>query len=319
MRFSRVGRVLVPGVAAVAAVALLLAAGCGADSGLSDERNPFYLKGKRLAQEERYEEAVQAYEKCLRFSPQSAKAHLQLAMLYEDRLKDPLAAIYHYRLYLRQAPRGEEAGTVQKWLGRAERVYLQQLTDRYPEEVEALLRAQEGTPGTGFSDREQMLLQRLKQAATELQRLRGEVARLERAAAAVPPVAAAPASAGGGPAEPVVVPVVPPLPPAPAPAPAPAPVVAGPPAAAAAAAVPPPASPAPAVAPAPVATRVTETSHVVQPGDTLAGLARRYYGTASAWRRLQDANVALLHGGTALQIGMRLRIPPRTEPVPGRP
>jgi hypothetical protein len=52
----------------------LLAAGCGG----ADEKNPFYQRGERLRKEEKYTEAAAAYEKCLRLSPESAKAHLQL-------------------------------------------------------------------------------------------------------------------------------------------------------------------------------------------------------------------------------------------------
>lgn len=181
----------------------LLAAGCNAERNLIDERNPFYLKGMRLRQENKFDEAAVAFEKCLRLTPNSVKAHLQLAMLYEDRLNDPVQAIYHYRMYLQMAPKSENADTVQKWLARVERVQFQQLAERYPEDVEALIARNQSASGSGtLTPRERFLVQRLKQANTEVIRLRQELAKLEaeRAAGSAPgrePAMPAPAAPAG--------------------------------------------------------------------------------------------------------------------------
>ena len=44
-------------------------------------------------------------------------------------------------------------------------------------------------------------------------------------------------------------------------------------------------------------------------GDTLGGIARKYYGRASAWKKIADANADLLKGKTLIRPGMKLQIP----------
>ncbi len=53
----------------------------------------------------------------------------------------------------------------------------------------------------------------------------------------------------------------------------------------------------------------TSTLHVVQPYDDLRSLASRYYGDASQWQRIADANGDLLKGQAVLRAGWRLVIP----------
>ena len=59
------------------------------------------------------------------------------------------------------------------------------------------------------------------------------------------------------------------------------------------------------VAPAEVAPEV----YTVAKGDTLGGIARKYYGKASAWKRIADANADVLKGKTLIRPGMKLQIP----------
>lgn len=49
--------------------------------------------------------------------------------------------------------------------------------------------------------------------------------------------------------------------------------------------------------------------HTVAPGDTLVGLARRYYGDATAWPRIWQANADLAHGPAGIRAGTVLVIP----------
>jgi len=49
--------------------------------------------------------AAGAFQDALETSPRSAAAHYQLAWLYENKLADPAAAIYHYQEYLRLDPK----------------------------------------------------------------------------------------------------------------------------------------------------------------------------------------------------------------------
>lgn len=49
--------------------------------------------------------------------------------------------------------------------------------------------------------------------------------------------------------------------------------------------------------------------HVVQAGDTLEKISLRYYGSPDQWRAIYEANLALLHDGQPIRIGMELQLP----------
>ncbi len=57
--------------------------------------------------------------------------------------------------------------------------------------------------------------------------------------------------------------------------------------------------------PAPTNQRI----HVVAPGDTFYGLARKYYGDGTKWRALWQANSGQVADVDALKVGTRLVIP----------
>ena len=49
--------------------------------------------------------------------------------------------------------------------------------------------------------------------------------------------------------------------------------------------------------------------HVVTEGDSLSRISLRYYGTASRWQDIFNANRDVLQGANSLRVGMQLRIP----------
>lgn len=70
--------------------------------------------------------------------------------------------------------------------------------------------------------------------------------------------------------------------------------------------------------PTPSVSRITrpspfdaQTTYTVKPGDSLASLARRYYGDPEKWRVLYDANRELLNNPDDLHVGDVLTIPQR--------
>lgn len=67
----------------------------------------------------------------------------------------------------------------------------------------------------------------------------------------------------------------------------------------------PPAAPPPA--PPPPADE--ETVHVVVSGDTLSGLAKKYYGKASLYMKIFEANRDQLSDPNLIKVGQKLRIP----------
>ena len=62
---------------------------------------------------------------------------------------------------------------------------------------------------------------------------------------------------------------------------------------------------------APAAGAAEPEVYTVAKGDTLGGIARKYYGKASAWKRIQEANKDVLKGKdkTLIRPGMKLQIP----------
>lgn len=75
--------------------------------------------------------------------------------------------------------------------------------------------------------------------------------------------------------------------------------------------VPPPlaeTTPAPAAASTP-ASPAAPRFHTVVPGDSLTRIARQYYGSASRWNEILEANRDIIRNPDSLALGTRLRIP----------
>jgi len=68
-------------------------------------------------------------------------------------------------------------------------------------------------------------------------------------------------------------------------------------------------APKPAAKPAAAAKAAPGGTHVVAKGDTLGGLAARYYGDSSKAGKIRAANTDKLKGDKSLQVGMKLKIP----------
>jgi len=77
----------------------------------------------------------------------------------------------------------------------------------------------------------------------------------------------------------------------------------------AAAAVAPPPGPRPMAEAAPVPPAGVETIHVVAGGDTLGALAQKYYGKASLYTKIFEANKNILKNPDVIKVGQKLRIP----------
>ncbi len=107
----------------LAVIALgLLAMGCSQTTSTDDaqqESNPYYQKAKTADESQDYQAAAGFYEKALEANPQSAQAHLELGLLYDEKLGDPIAAIYHYRKYLELQPNSDKRQVVQDYIERA--------------------------------------------------------------------------------------------------------------------------------------------------------------------------------------------------------
>jgi LysM repeat protein len=64
--------------------------------------------------------AINLYESALDGTPQSAEVHYKLALLYDDKLNDPLHALHHFKRYLVLNPEGAHAAEVKDFMQRDE-------------------------------------------------------------------------------------------------------------------------------------------------------------------------------------------------------
>jgi LysM repeat protein len=67
-----------------------------------------------------YLRAIALYESALDDSPRAAEVHYRLALLYDDKMHDPLHALHHFKRYLTLAPSGPHANDVKNFMKKAE-------------------------------------------------------------------------------------------------------------------------------------------------------------------------------------------------------
>lgn len=266
-------------------VTVLVLSGCDLLTVSQTGRN--IREGNDAVQRGEYQRAVQYYESALDGTMLSAEAHYRLGLVYEDHLKNQVAALHHFERYLELAPQGQFATDVKGYVERLRLVIVSSLADG------TVLPAKEAS--------------RLKNENLEL---RQQVAELRQKQSPTRP-APAPTPA---PAPPTPTPAMtgaatpPPLPADATPQPEirRAEPVAEP---EVRAAVPVAVAVSPGAAPAAVATPAGPRTHTVVSGDTLAGISRKYYRKASEWQKIAEANKDILSDPTKLQVGMVLKIP----------
>src|SRR6266404_1339921 len=64
--------------------------------------------------------AIDLYEAALDDSPRCAEIHYKLALLYDDKMNDPLNALHHFKRYLALSPNGSHAYDVKNSIKRDE-------------------------------------------------------------------------------------------------------------------------------------------------------------------------------------------------------
>jgi len=67
-----------------------------------------------------FERAVDLYEATLDDSPRGAEVHYKLALLYDDKLNDPVSALHHFKRYLALSANGPHAKDVKDSIKRDE-------------------------------------------------------------------------------------------------------------------------------------------------------------------------------------------------------
>jgi hypothetical protein len=262
---------------------LTLLAGCARNDESpypTEKDDPAYQRGKSLEQQGRDQEALGAFLKIISKRDEDApESHVEAGLLYEEHVKDPVSAIYHFKKYLELCPNSPKADLVRGHIAACMRDFARTLP---------------GQP-LGSDAMQPDLSDVVDRLQKENDALKSQLAALR---ANRPAPADEPAETSPPPARPVPDPV----------ADEPRPVITRAPMA----------TERPAAAPvhAPAAHLVvnaapgaTGHAHTVEKGDTLMSISQRYYGTRSKWRDIYAANHDVMKSENDLKIGMQLKIP----------
>lgn len=262
-------------VHACAIVALgLVVSGCTGDAGALDRRDENHPLVRRAIAAKRSNDvdgAIDLLYKALEKRPDLARAHLELALIYDQEPKENFVrAIYHYERYLEMRPETQAREQVEKLVKRARLSYAASLPDQPSEAVRMIADLQR-----------------------QVEMLRIEIAKQQEGARGVSPSPApgAVAPRAGGPARAVPG------------APLATSVLAR--AAATTNALSRGLS-----APTPAPASAVAQTYKVQSGDTLSTIASKVYNDRQAWRKIYDANRSVLSGTESVRPGQVLVIPP---------
>src|SRR3989441_1764245 len=97
---------------------LLLLAGC--ERMVTPRNTQLVKEADWKAAQGDYLWAINLYEAALDGTPQSAEVHYKLALLYDDKMNDPLHALHHFKRYLVLDPNGSHAVEVRDFMKRDE-------------------------------------------------------------------------------------------------------------------------------------------------------------------------------------------------------
>ena len=122
-------------------IAILLSglAGCGRKNS-DGSSHPLFKRAVKAQKANEMNQAVKYFNRYLALRPDSSKAHLMLASIYDENLDRPLRAVYHYERFLEFAPGSAETGNVKKWLNASRKKYYYKARLKYndPEDVGVL-------------------------------------------------------------------------------------------------------------------------------------------------------------------------------------
>ena len=112
----------------IPATLMVAMSACGPSASLSQETDErAYRRGKSLLREGRKEEALQAFLSVIGSRNDATESHLEVGLLYLNHIKDPIAAIYHFRNYLALNPDGDHAEFVRDLIMTAQKDFAQTL------------------------------------------------------------------------------------------------------------------------------------------------------------------------------------------------
>ncbi len=269
-----------------ALAALLTLSGCGGDNAAlpAETDEPLYREGLERKREGHTQEALDDYLKVIaKRGEQAPESHLEAGLIYLEYIQDPVAAIYHFRKYLELEPNSRQAANVRALIDTGKRNFIRTLPLASP--------SMESSQGqTDLLDQVNRLQRENDELKARLAGYRNEATPLS-ATHVAPDADSAPAPVFVSAAADVETPAAVPA------------------SGSGESASPPPDAPARARPPPPAPAQ--GRSYTVQPHDTLYGIAKKFYGSATNAKvqAILQANRGALPGPGALKPGMELRIP----------
>ncbi len=122
-------------LALLALAALLFAAGCDRVDSLpftAEVDEPGYRRGKELIRQGRNRDALLEFQKVIekRGLNNAPESHLEIGLLYQNHIKEPIPAIYHFSKYRELKPNTEQASYVRGRIDAAKREFASTLPGR---------------------------------------------------------------------------------------------------------------------------------------------------------------------------------------------
>ncbi|MFW6414186.1 MAG: LysM peptidoglycan-binding domain-containing protein [Verrucomicrobiota bacterium] len=160
-----------------AAVAVLIAilASCSDTKDFIANNNPYYIRAMKLREEKQFEEATASFQKCLRLTPETHEAHLQLAMLYDDHLGQPLKALYHYKMFIDNGRDAEKVALARQSFRELIRDFTSSLLEEFPS-----LKTDSADDDDKKDERVEELEQQKDKLLTKLRELNAELIKTRR-------------------------------------------------------------------------------------------------------------------------------------------
>jgi nucleoid-associated protein YgaU len=196
-----------------------------------------------------YQRAIRLYESLLDGTTASAKIHYSLALIYDDKLKEPVSALHHFRRYMEMSDDAASKKEVAQFIHR----------------IELEMAASNADSGIMTKREAARLKNENLKLHEQLTKLQADLAEARKRPSAKDSAKATRDAKGF--------------------------------------------STNPATAAAERAIGKETRTYVVQKGDTLASIARKFYKNSQRYRDIADANQNQLHGTVNLKIGQTLIIP----------
>lgn len=278
----------------LAAVMLVALVGCSDATRrdyATEADEPYFRQADQMKRGNRHQEALSAYLKVIEKRGDDApESHLEAGLVYLHHIRDPIAAIYHFRKYLALRPNSAQAPLVRQRIDAAIRDFARTLP---AQPVESQLQRVDLMAALDKSKLENDIL---KQQLADYQGGRESSVALNENSVAGRVAAAREANDFKISVD--TLPTVRTRPPVrtepSAPPPQPKAEASRTPA---------------ATKTSPTANRAGARRHIVKQGDTLSKLSQQYFGNRTRWRDIYQANRSVMKNDADLKVGMELVIP----------